>query len=384
MKGIIKNLIAMLLIPAFIGTAFAQVPEDPNQAPPPGLTEDTETPVEATKAVEAAESGSSFSFAPYLMFKPIGVDKLIGSHYAYTSIEPGIDFSADFLTGTKRKLNLSLGYLFIYQQYWDDNYERYFEHELIPSLSHDITTKLSVNLNMVVYFMHYYSTANQSSNEYAFEGNPALTYKLNDKASFGLGVYYLFYYDPNNIRTFDQVDHITNPPTEPGDMGRGTTSFYDASQYGANPYYPQLSSITPEPEGEMFRGMILGPTMKASYKATPTTTSTFIWHYYGWTPSNNDEAEYTGHQWYFQLGQKFGKGGSIKAEYRLRRRAFSYAYTPSGRNKIDYRHRLQATVVQTINDYLSLEAWYRIDHSRANTADPSNMHWFYFGTKFSF
>lgn len=399
MKCIFKNLIIIVAALGLCSGAIAQTPvpeatpvpdsavAPSNEPSPPASGLVPETEEKAPEAAKKETPQTAMSLNPYVWIKPLNLDKDQGSYVPSLGIEPGADFLADFSTATKRKISLSLGYLLIFKQYLDKGYDRFFEHDLSFGFSHDLTSKFSVAAPGVFYIGQWYSAENQGGNYVSYELFPAVAYKITDKLTSKLGYYGFFNYDPNVIRSYDEVDSITNPPSEAGDITKGTAGvydYYDPYGYQSNPYYPAFAPVAPMPGGEVQKMFLHGITMDLSYRFTPKTTGTFKYHYYGKVTSNNDESEYTGHQIYFILNQSVWEGGNLNLQWRIRRRAFSYAFADDGSNKIDWRHRIYFTLSQTVNDYLTVEAFWRLQHIRSNASDPVNINDAYLGTKFSF
>ena len=393
MKNLLSSLIIFTVAFGLTNFSFAQ---DPAPAPAPGTIEQTQpagtgllpeaSKPEAVK-VEEPEKGTTLTLTPTLTVKPIALDKDLGKHKFFFGLEPSVNFGADFLTSTKKKINLSLGYLLIFEQYFNDNYERYFEHDLSLDASYGINDRWTVSLGSIFYLCHYYSLAMQGDNENAFEVFPDISYKITDKLTAKLGYYLLFFYDPNNIRTYDLNDAVANPPSDPDDIGKaaaGTDYSSGSTTYYYDPFYPQYA-ISPEIEGEVFKFWHHGITMELSYKFNKGTKGTFKYHYYPASSSNMDEAEFTGHQVYFVLNQSLWKGGNLNLQYRLRRRSFPYAFTSiSGSTKVDYRHRIYVVLSHQINDYMSVESFWRLQHIRSNTSGVANLNDYYLGFSFTF
>lgn len=382
MKNLLKGLTIMVAV-LYTAAAFAQAPAP---APTPAPVEQTTAPqtglvpAEAPKAEVAAQPSSVLKLSPSLMVKPIGFDKDFDTWGYFVSLEPSLSFSSDFYSATKKTLGLSLGYTFIYQQYINIGQDKKFEHDFSFGLSHQVSPKVSIGVNTTFNYYNYYSSAHSDSNAYELNIIPMSTWKITDRFTAGIGYDLWLQVKPDVIRTYDMVDPITNPVTDPGDFFRGS-ALYTGS---GGSYDPYAQTYFP-PEGETLRNFWHAISGSLGYKIAPTTTASFKFKYFIDAISNNDAAEFYGSELNLGIGHQLWKGGSINLEYRYRFRFFKYAWTEvTGSQKKDQRHRVIATFSQAINDYVSVESWFRLNHMRSNTDNPDTINEFYLGVNLSF
>ena len=375
MKYVLKSLLIASLAFFCAGSiAFGQTAPEPQ---PIGLVP-VEPAKESAKPIPVQQT--ILKLTPSFMLKPIGVYRM-GDLFdgPYVEIMPGIELGGDFYTATNKKLSLDVGYTLAFRQYINKGHDRFIEHEITPNLSYDLSERMSVSLNGTIDIDSYNLASDQGSNEIAFELTPGMKYKLTDEIKIGLGYYILFFWDPNNIRSYNQLDSISNPPGDPSDLMGGVAGI---SNYSGT-YSPYgVGGVTPQ--GEAFRFFQQGISMEVGYQFIPTTKLTFKYHYYGYTSSNKDESQFTGHQFYIVLDQNLWKGATANLQYRIRRRDFPWAFSDANNPKFDWRHRIMLTLGQTLTDYLSLESWLRIQLINSNAADPVDTEEFYLGAKLQF
>ena len=390
MKLALKSLIILIALQFFVGVLEAQMPPAPTSAAPAtstpaasapvvstpqtGLVPDASSPAPSAKPEEAAAKPSVLSLSPSIEITPLGVDKL-DKYGPWIALEPVLEFKADLFSATQKKISFKAIYDFAYQQYLGQNYEKIFAHDIVVGISHSLTPRLSFTWNNEIKLLSFYLYERQSQNTNLFDAVPGLTYKLTDEMSVGIGYFFDFFYSPNSPRTYDSIDTITNPPTDASDIVRGGGGLYNYTIVGT----------TPTTGSEAQKNFTHAIKMNFNYKISPITSLGLTYYYYASVYSNNDAAEFTGHQGLLTIDQDLWKDGHFKLQYRLRRCSFLYAFAPVSENyRISYRHRFYLNLSQKISDYVSLEADYKLEQNRSNTTDVDNSHSFYIGVILSF